>query len=86
MIVEFVLYMKENCSLCEDAKVVLDLLKNEYLFEYREKDIYTDEELLEKYHLSIPVLEYRNHVVDEGNIDYFVVENFLRNNKLSENS
>lgn len=86
MTVEFVLYMKENCSLCEDAKVILDLLQDEYLFEYREKDIYTDESLLEKYHLSIPVLTYDNHVIDEGNIDYFIVEKFLQNNKFSENS
>lgn len=86
MRVKMVLYIKENCSLCDDAKTILNLLQDEYLFEYREKDIYTDESLLEKYHLSIPVLTYDNHVIDEGNIDYFIVEKFLQNNKFSENS
>ena len=82
----FILYVKRHCMLCEEAKVILDLLQNEYVFQYREIDIYTDGNLVEKYHLSIPVLVYGDVIVDEGNIDYFQVRNFLQNKNFSENS
>lgn len=83
---DFILYGKSNCSLCEEAKQILHLLQSEYVFQYQEIDIYTDESLVEKYHISIPVLEYNGTIVDEGNIDYSKVQNFLQKKNFSENS
>ncbi|WP_130859729.1 glutaredoxin family protein [Gracilibacillus phocaeensis] len=72
------LYGKTNCSLCDQAKVTLDILQNHYAFEIEEIDIYTDEELLEQYHLLIPVVTYEQEVIDSGIIDLQTVEDYLK--------
>ncbi|MGR4024458.1 glutaredoxin family protein, partial [Bacillus sp. ZZQ-131] len=52
-----VLYTKKNCGLCVQAKQVLQEVQCEYSFQIEEIDIYEDNDLLEKYHLMIPVVE-----------------------------
>ncbi|MFC4404908.1 glutaredoxin family protein [Gracilibacillus xinjiangensis] len=72
------LYGKENCSICTDAKMILELLQTEYFFEIDEIDIYEDDTLLEKYHLIIPVIEVEGEIADFGKVDYDKVANFLK--------
>ncbi|KAB8132167.1 glutaredoxin family protein [Gracilibacillus oryzae] len=74
-------YIKENCSLCDDAKTILELLQTEFSFSIEEIDIYKNDSLLEKYHLLIPVIEIDHTIVDSGIIDYENIANFLKNKK-----
>lgn len=61
-------YTKNNCPLCEEAKVLLDTLNtNNILIE--EIDIYQSDTLLEKYQLMIPVIAYKDKEVYGNEID-----------------
>ena len=50
------IYSKTECSLCDDAKAVLDKVRADIPFELREIDIESDPELLQKYGEQIPVV------------------------------
>ncbi|ASN04764.1 glutaredoxin family protein [Virgibacillus necropolis] len=49
-------YTKAKCSLCDEALSLVELLINDYSCTLEIRDIYSNEEWLEKYHLSIPVI------------------------------
>lgn len=66
---EIILYTKEKCPLCDDAKHLLEVVLQDYNVQIREKDIYEDDHLLEKYQLMIPVVEVDGEEVDYGQID-----------------
>ncbi|UOQ85233.1 glutaredoxin family protein [Gracilibacillus salinarum] len=80
------LYGKEHCSLCTDAYHILEMLQQDFLFEIEEVDIYNEDELLEAFHLMIPVLKDQETVIDTGIIDIQTVENYLLSKNNSENS
>ncbi|GAE92780.1 glutaredoxin family protein [Gracilibacillus boraciitolerans JCM 21714] len=75
---KLILYGKDNCSLCDQAMVILELLQQDYSFEFDTINIYNDEELLEKYHLMIPVITYRDTIIDKGLVDMETIENYLK--------
>ncbi|MBA2875729.1 glutaredoxin family protein [Thermaerobacillus caldiproteolyticus] len=62
------LYSKVDCPLCEKAKAVLQELQKEYDFQINEIDVYSDDALLEKYQLMIPVVEIDGEEIDYGMI------------------
>ncbi|GGE81494.1 glutaredoxin family protein [Priestia taiwanensis] len=64
--VKLKMYSKDKCCLCEDAKKVLHKLQEEMTFEIEEIDIYTDDVLLEKYQIMIPVIEVSEEVLAYG--------------------
>ncbi|PFN28707.1 glutaredoxin family protein [Bacillus cereus] len=74
-----VLYTKKDCGLCEKAKQVLKEVQCEYSFQIEEIDIYEDNDLLEKYHLMIPVVEIGEKQVEYGNIHKGVIINYIKN-------
>ncbi|PEX84089.1 glutaredoxin family protein [Bacillus cereus] len=74
-----VLYTKKDCGLCEKAKQVLKEVQCEYSFQIKEIDIYEDNDLLEKYHLMIPVVEIGGKQVEYGNIHKGVIINYIKN-------
>ncbi|MEI4801273.1 glutaredoxin family protein [Bacillus sp. NPDC077411] len=74
---EVILYTKEECGLCQKAKQLLQELKDEYVFDLKEIDIYEDEQLLEKYHLTIPVVEIEGEEVGYGIIHKDVIMNSI---------
>ncbi|UOQ48240.1 glutaredoxin family protein [Gracilibacillus caseinilyticus] len=80
------LYGKENCSLCTDAYHILEILRQDFIFELEEVNIYNEDELLEAYHLMIPVLKDQETIIDIGIIDIETVENYLLSKNNSENS
>ena len=71
---QVVLYTKQTCPLCDEAKELLYKLQAEIPFDLKEKDIYQDDRLLEKYQLMIPVIEANGKIVIFGKIE----ENSLR--------
>ncbi|PDY22227.1 NrdH-redoxin [Bacillus cereus] len=74
-----VLYTKKDCGLCEKAKQVLKEVQCEYSFQIEEIDIYEENDLLEKYHLMIPVVEIGGEQVEYGNIHKGVIINYINN-------
>lgn len=71
-------YTKIDCSLCDKGFEVLQLLQEEISFEIEKKDIYTNDEWLEKYQIRIPVIETREGaLLDEGIISYDTLKNKL---------
>lgn len=70
---EVILYGKENCPLCDDARALLQALQDREPFQMKEIDIYSNDELLEKFQLMIPVVEVDGEVVDYGQINLFKV-------------
>ena len=74
---EVILYTKEECGLCQKAKKLLQELKTEYVFDLKEINIYEDEQLLEKYHLMIPVVEIEGKEVEYGIIHKDVIINSI---------
>jgi glutaredoxin len=51
-----VLYGREGCCLCDDAREVLERVRRRRFFELEERDIDRDEELLRAYLERIPVV------------------------------
>lgn len=64
------LYTRPNCPLCDEAKLMLHLIQEDFSIEYKEINIEEDDQLHEKYMLMIPVLEKDNQVLIYGNIGY----------------
>ncbi len=69
-----VLYGRDGCHLCDDARTVLERVRAEVPFELVERDIEADERLLRAYLERIPVVEIDG---DEA-FDLFVDEAELR--------
>lgn len=66
----YTLYTRSNCPLCDEAKLMIELVNEDFPLTYQEIDIESDEALHEKYMLMIPVLEKDNEVLLYGNIGY----------------
>lgn len=64
------LYTRPNCPLCEEAKLMLKLIQEDFPVEFKEVNIEEDDRLHEKYMLMIPVLEQDGKVLIYGNIGY----------------
>lgn len=63
-------YTRANCPLCDEARLMLQLVKEDFELDVQEVDIESDEELHEKYMLMIPVIEKDGKTVIYGNIGY----------------
>lgn len=66
----FTLYTRSNCPLCDEAKLMMGLINEDFPLPYEEVDIESNDALHEKYMLMIPVLEKDNEVLLYGNIGY----------------
>lgn len=63
-------YSRSNCPLCEEARLMLELVKDDINLDIEEINIEEDDELHEKYLLRIPVIESGGEIIQEGRIDY----------------
>ena len=68
------LYGRPGCHLCDEARAVLERLRQEHPFDLVELDIETDERLLRAYLERIPVIALDG----EELFDHFVQESVLR--------
>ncbi|WP_039862889.1 glutaredoxin family protein [Planococcus donghaensis] len=75
----FTLYTRANCPLCEEAKLMIQLVNEDIPLSYKEVDIESDEVLHEKYMLMIPVLEKDKEILLYGNIGYIELVEALEN-------
>jgi glutaredoxin len=75
------LYMRQRCHLCEDAKTLLEELQQEWQFVIMEVDIDEDDDLIERYGITIPVIELNGEEVQAGIINKkFIIEAFSEKN------
>lgn len=63
-------YTRSNCPLCEEARLMLNLVREDVDIEIEEIDIEKNEKIHEKYLLRIPVVKYDGKIIQEGRIDY----------------
>ncbi|MFK3935920.1 glutaredoxin family protein [Alkalihalobacillus sp. NPDC078783] len=71
---EIIFYSKDQCSLCEKGKKVLDQLN----INYQTIDIYQDDVLLETYMFRIPVVTVNGQVADEGILSYDTLKDSIQ--------
>lgn len=64
------LYTRPHCSLCEEAKLMLQLVQEDASLTWDEVNIEADDEIHEKYMLMIPVVERNGEVLLSGVISY----------------
>ena len=64
------LYSRSNCPLCEEARLMLELVKDDIYLDIEEINIEEDDKIHEKYILRIPVIESGGVIIQEGRIDY----------------
>ncbi|MGV3487253.1 MAG: glutaredoxin family protein [Tuberibacillus sp.] len=65
-----ILYSRPQCHLCIEAKEMLDIICPSLGMTYKEIDIYSNDALLEKYQLMIPVVEVDGEIIDYGKVTY----------------
>lgn len=63
-------YSRSNCPLCEEARLMLELVKDDIYLDIEEINIEEDDKIHEKYLLRIPVIESGGVIIQEGRIDY----------------
>ncbi|RFA33015.1 hypothetical protein CAI16_16240 [Virgibacillus dokdonensis] len=63
-------YTKKACLLCNEAKFMLEFFQDEYDFEIRECDIYTNDLWLEEYQLLIPCVKVNNAILDASQLNW----------------
>ncbi|MGE7761753.1 glutaredoxin family protein [Peribacillus sp. NPDC097895] len=73
----FVLYSRDKCPLCDKAKLILEEMKLESGIGYKEIDIHSDDDLLEKFGLMIPVIEWKDDIVQFGKVDKSALNRLL---------
>ncbi|MHA6251806.1 glutaredoxin family protein [Oceanobacillus sp. CAU 1775] len=73
-----IFYTKEICSLCDDAEALLSAFSSDYPHTIEKRDIYSNEEWLEKYQLLIPVIEINGEQLNCEEISYDAIEDFLK--------
>ncbi|MDN7228680.1 glutaredoxin family protein [Planococcus sp. N064] len=64
------LFTRPNCPLCDEAKMMMELVREDFPFEYEEVNIESDDAIHEKYMLMIPVVEKDGEVAIYGNVGY----------------
>lgn len=65
----FTLYSRERCPLCDKAKMVMEEFEADSGIGFQIIDIHSDDDLVEKYGLMIPVLAWGTEIIQYGNID-----------------
>ncbi|WLR41425.1 glutaredoxin family protein [Bacillus carboniphilus] len=65
---KLVMYSKDQCHLCKKAKEAVQPLLEEFDLIFEEIDIYQDDELIERYSLMIPVVEYEGEMLLYGQV------------------
>jgi redox-sensing transcriptional repressor len=72
-VTELVLYGREGCCLCDEAREVLERVRAEHPFELLERDIEDDEALLRAYLERIPVVTLDGEELFELSVDEAVL-------------
>lgn len=66
-------YTRPGCHLCDDARLMLKLVREDVAFDINELNIEEDDTLHEKYMLMIPVIELESKIIQYGRVDYATI-------------
>jgi len=76
-VIEVVLYGRDGCCLCDDARAILERVRARHPFTLTERDIEADEALLRAYLERIPVVTIEGDEVFELFVDEAALERRL---------
>lgn len=72
------LLMTPNCKLCDDAKLNLKpAIESFNNISYDEVDISSDDGLLEKYMIRVPVILHEDTIIQEGITDFYTIYEYI---------
>lgn len=71
-------YTKENCLLCEEALTMIETLQSIYPFQVNICDIHEREEWLEKYFLTIPVVDIGGTIFMGEQVNFSTLEQAIK--------
>lgn len=66
-------YTRPGCHLCDEARLMLKLVREDVAFDINEVNIEEDDALNEKYMLMIPVIEFKDEIIQYGQVDYATI-------------
>lgn len=72
------MYSRNQCPLCEKAKLVLEEIEEELGVPYEVIDIYKNDELLNLYGIMIPVVKYKGVIIQYGQINKFKLSESIK--------
>lgn len=72
-----ILYIENNCSLCEDAKALLTIFKLDHEIDIEERNIKEKNEWLFLYQLKVPVIQIDQAEFFSDEINYERIEQAL---------
>ncbi len=64
-----VLYARQGCHLCDEARVVIETVRAQVAFTFEEVDIERDDALLRDYGIRIPVVAVDGEELFEVSVD-----------------
>jgi glutaredoxin-like protein DUF836 len=64
-----VLYARDGCHLCDDARLVIEDVRRTAAFDFSEIDIETDDALVREYGIRIPVVTVDGEELFEISVD-----------------
>ena len=77
---QVIFYTKEICSLCEEARALLEMYQRDYQFDIVERDIYTNDDWLEEYQLLIPFVQINETTLNCEELNIVSLEEVLKEN------
>lgn len=77
---EVIFYTRPNCGLCDEAKLLLELVQEDEPFSIEERNIEERDEWTEEYGLMIPVIIVDEKIVQYGKVDYVTLSKRLQKN------
>ena len=76
-------YTRDNCGLCNEGKLQIRLALSELrdnVVKMTEVNIDNDDSLQEEYMVRIPVLSDGDNVIQEGNLDFVTIYDYIKEN------
>jgi hypothetical protein len=64
-----VLYARQGCHLCDEARIVIEMVRTQVPFTFEEVDIEGDDALLRDYGIRIPVVAVDGEELFEISVD-----------------
>ncbi|HIW38242.1 MAG TPA: glutaredoxin family protein [Candidatus Jeotgalicoccus stercoravium] len=74
-------YMRDNCQLCNEGKLQLQLALSELrdeVVQLTEVNIDQDDKLQEEYMVRIPVLADGEEIIQEGMLDFVTIYDYVK--------
>lgn len=78
-VIEFRVYIRHGCHLCEDLLGQLEQLRGTYTFEILPIDVDSDSKLVEQYGTEVPVVMFGDLKVCHYFLDKAAIEQILSN-------